>query len=236
MQAVLQEAPGEVQHVGSPVGLLGDPFQQRLLEGRKAKEEVLGLAELRGVAAEGAAGLQQVTGVEGSAAGVALVAPGPGVGAVGADALHVAVRQEARALAAVGQELVVGVNVALIQHRLEDVVGHSFVIGGVGVSEQVEGYAQLFPRLQEQGVIAVDHLGGGNSFLVGAYGDGGAVGIAAGHHQHMIAPEAVVAGEDVGRQVTARHVAQVQGAIGIGPGYSDKNALTHWASPYRPKA
>ena len=182
---------------------------------------MLGLPELRRVAAEGASGFQQVARVEGAATGVALVAPRPGVGAVGTDALHVAVGQEAHALATEGQQHIVGVDVALFKQSLEDVVSNSLMIAGMGVGEQIEGYAQLLPRLQEQGVIAVDHLGGSDSLLLRPDGYGRAVGIAAGHHKHAVSLQPVVAGEDVGRQVTSGDVAQVQGAVGIGPGYGD---------------
>ena len=84
---------------------------------------------------------------------------------------------------------------------------------------------KLFPRLQEQGVIAVDHLGGGDALLVGADGYGRAVGVAAGHHQHAVALQPVVAGEDVGGQVTAGDMAHVQRAVGVGPGNTDENAF-----------
>ena len=92
----------------------------------------------------------------------------------------------------------------------------ALVIAGVGVSEQIEGYAQLFPRLQEQGMITLHHLGRGDSLLVRADGDGSAVGVAAGHHQHAVSLKPVVAGEDVCGQVTSGHVAQVQRAVGVG--------------------
>ena len=96
------------------------------------------LAELRCVSAEGTARLQQVAGVEGAATGITLVAPGARVCAVGTVALDVAVGQEPDALAAIGQKHVVGVNVALVVQRLENVVGYGLVVLGVGVSEQVE--------------------------------------------------------------------------------------------------
>ena len=136
----------------------------------------------------------------------------------------------------VGQELVVGVNVALIQQGLEYVVGYGLVIARIGMSEQVEGYAQLFPRLQKHGMVAVHDLGWSNPFLVGADGYRGAVGVAARHHQHTVSLETVIAGKDVCGQIASSDMAQVQGAVGVGPGYGDKNALSHGANPYRPKA
>ena len=67
-------------------------------------------------------------------------------------------------------------------------------------------------------MIAFQHGVGGNALLVGADGDGRAVGVGAGHHQHLVALHPVVARENVGGQVTAGDVAHVEGAVGVGPG------------------
>ena len=60
---------------------------------------------------------------------------------------------------------------------------------------------------------------------------GRAVGVAAGYHQHAVALEPVIAGENVGGQVAPGDVAEVQRAIGVGPGDGDENALRHRANP-----
>ena len=204
---------------------------KRLLESRQAQEEVLRLPEFGSVAAQGAAGFQQVEGVQGAPAGVALVAARAGVGAVGAGTLNVAVGKKPGAYGAIGQQRSVRVDVSLVQQRLENVVGYCLVILRVCVSEKVKGYAQLFPRIQEQRVIAVDHLGRSYAFLVGPDGNGRAVGVAARYHQHAVALEPVIAGENVGGQVAPGDVAEVQRAIGVGPGDGDENALRHRANP-----
>jgi hypothetical protein len=74
--------------------------------------------------------------------------------------------------------------------------------------------------------VLVDGLRRG-LFGVGAHGDGGAVGVRAGDHEHVVAGQAVVAGIDVGRQVSADDVAHVDVGIGVGPGHGDKNILRH---------
>ena len=67
----------------------------------------------------------------------------------------------------------------------------------------------------------------GNSFLIGSDGNGGAVGIAAGDHQHFVAAHSVIAGEDVGGQIAAGDVSEMQGAVGVGPGNADEYTFRH---------
>ena len=183
------------------------------------------LPELGGGAADRTAGFHQFLGVQGPAAGVALVAPGAGVLAIGAGPLHVPVGQVADTLGAVGQQHVGGVDVALVVQRLENVVDHFLVVRGVGGGEQVEGDAQLLPGLQEHGVVAFHHFLGGDAFLVRPDGDGGAVSVAAGDHQDVVALHAVVTGEDVGAQVAAGDMTQVKWTVGVGPSHGDENTL-----------
>ena len=64
---------------------------------------MLRLAELGALPAEDAAGVDEVLGVKGASAGVALVAAGPVVVAVGAAAFDVAVGKEPAAAGTVGQ-------------------------------------------------------------------------------------------------------------------------------------
>jgi len=83
---------------------------------------------------------------------------------------------------------------------------------------------------------AVLDLGSGarfDAFLVGPHRDGRAVSVAPRHHQHPVAPEPVVAGEDVGRQVRARDVAQVQRAVGVGPCHGDEDGTSRCGHPPR---
>ncbi|MEY3073184.1 MAG: hypothetical protein RLZZ353_1380, partial [Actinomycetota bacterium] len=70
---------------------------------------------------------------------------------------------------------------------------------------------------------AVDDLAGRDALLLGAYRDGGAVAVRARHHQDPVAGDAVVAGEDVGRQVRAGEVAEMQRTVGVGPGDGDED-------------
>ena len=154
-----------------------------------------------------------------------MVAPGAGILAVGAGALDVAVGQVAVAMGAVGQHHVVGIDVALVMEGRENFVNYLLVVLGLGVGKQVEGNAQLLPRFQEHAVVAFDHFFGGNAFLVGPDGDGSAVGVAARHHEDVVALHAVIAGEDVGAQVATGDVTQVQRTVGVRPSHGDENTF-----------
>ena len=74
-------------------------------------------------------------------------------------------------------------------------------------------------------MVAVQHLLRGDAFLLGADGDGSAVGIAAGDHEDIVAPHPVVTGEDVGGKVAAGDVTHVEGPVGVGPCDPDEDAL-----------
>ena len=75
---------------------------------------------------------------------------------------------------------------------------------------------------------AVDDLDRLDALLVGAHRDRRAVGVAARDHQHVVAPAAVVAGEDVGRQVGAGDVAEVLRSVRVRPGHGHEDRT--WAT------
>ena len=102
------------------------------------------------------------------------------------------------------------------------------------MGEQVEGNPQLFPRFQKQSVIARHHLGRRNPLLVRPDGDRRAMGVAARHHQHPAAFKPVIAGEDVRRQITPGHMAQMQRPVGVRPGNGDQYAFPHIVPPKIP--
>ncbi len=71
------------------------------------------------------------------------------------------------------------------------------------------------------------HLVWRRPFRLGADGHGSAVLVAAGDHEHLVPLGAVVAGEDVGREVGADDLARVQGAVGVWPGHADEDLFGH---------
>ena len=80
------------------------------------------------------------------------------------------------------------------------------------------------PVAQELRVELVDDLLRRAALVVGADGDRRAVLVAAGHHQHVVARHAVIAREDVGRQIRAGDVAEVQRAVRVRPRDGDEDA------------
>ena len=73
----------------------------------------------------------------------------------------------------------------------------------------------------------VGDLAGRAALLLGAHRDRRAVDVGAGHHQHVVAGHAVVAGEDVRRQVRAGDLANVERAVSVRPGDSKKDTFRH---------
>ena len=188
--------------------------------------------KLRPAAAQNAPGFPQFLRVKGTAALVALIPPGPVISAMGTNALYIAVGQETPAAAAIGQQHIVGVDIALFPQRSKNVVNHPPMIFGVGMGEQVKADAQPFPSLQKLGVIAFHHGRRTDALLVGPDGNGRAVGIAARHHQHLIAAHPVVAGKNIRRQITPGQMPQMQRPVGIRPSHADKNSLGQGAIPF----
>ena len=76
--------------------------------------------------------------------------------------------------------------------------------------------AQPLEGVQERGVVALKHLLRGDALLLGADGDGRAVGIAPGDHQHLVPPQPMVPGEDIRREVGSRDMAQVSCSTSYG--------------------
>ncbi len=141
--AAFQLPESEVERVGPPMLLaLPHPGQQRLVELLQVKEEVLCLPHFDvGAAADLAAWLAQLGGVQRVAAVIALVAPRPVVAAKGANAFHVAVGQPPLAIQAEGLPHRVAVDVAIPQQCEEHVVRRRPVVLRVRLGEEVEGEA-----------------------------------------------------------------------------------------------
>ena len=227
LQAAFEVAYGKVLDVGTPVGLRANPVQQLVLERGELEEEVLGLLEDGGVAAEAAADVDELLGVEGASAVVALVAAGSVEIAVGTGALDVAVGEEATVGLAVGLEHRLGVEVAVLIEAGEDVLGDLGVVLGVRGGEQIEADAEPFPAVEELGVVVLEHLLGADAAILGFEGHGGAVRVAAGDHEDVVALHPVVSGEDVGRNVRASGLADVYGAVGVRPSHGNEDAFGH---------
>jgi hypothetical protein len=95
------------------------------------------------------------------------------------------------------------------------------------VREQVVADADLLLGEQEALVIVLEDLARRDSTLIGFYRDGCAVTVRAGDHQDVIPGQPVIARKDVRRQIGAGQMADVQIAVGIGPGNGHMNVLGH---------
>ena len=204
-----------------------DPLEELFLEGAQAQKEVLSLPDDRTVPAQLAGHVDELVGVQGAAAVVALVAPRAVERAVGALALHVAVGQEPVLDLAEGLHHRVLLDVALVVEGQEHVLGDFGVVVGVGGREEVEVYAQALPIVEELGLVLLEHLLWADAAVLGGQRHGRAVGVAPGDHEDIVALESVVAGEDVGREVAACDLSEVYGPVGVWPRYSYENALGH---------
>ena len=169
----------------------------------------------------------EVDGVEDGAAVVALVAAGVVEAAARAGPADVAVGEEAVEVGRIGDlHRVLIDEVALVQGA-PDVVGDLAVVVGHSGGEEVEGDAEALPGVEKGGVVPLDDVARGHALGVGAHGDGGTVGIAAGDHEYVVAAHTVVAGEDVGREIGACQVSEMRRAVRIGPCDADEDAFRH---------
>ena len=96
---------------------------------------------------------------------------------------------------------------------------------GVGVGEEVVANAELLLRAQEAPVIVLEDGFCGQAAPVGLDRDGRAMRIRAGDHEHVVAAQAMIAREDVRRQIDAGQMAHVQVAVGVGPGDGNMDVL-----------
>ena len=186
-----------------------DPFDEPVLKGAQLEEVVFRPAYLRRSAADPALQVQKVGGIEGLAAGIALVASGPGVAAIGTRTFHVAVGEVAVAAGAVGEHHPIFIDVLLGKKVQEDFLHHFLVVRSPCGGEEVEGDAHSVPGLEEEGLELVHDLLGGHAFFLGAEGYWGAMLVAARDHQDLVALGAMVPGKDIGGEIGPGQVAQV---------------------------
>ena len=118
---------------------------------------------------------------------------------IGTDPLHIAVGQETLAFRAISLQHLILVDVPLIEQCQKHIVSSLSMIGSVGSGKKIEGDAQSPPAIHEVPVIFVCHLLRRSRFLFGTNRDRRPVLVATRNHQHIIAFQAMIAGEDIGR-------------------------------------
>ncbi len=148
---------------------------------------MLGLPGDRGGAGEPAPRPDQLVGVEGPPAVVALVTPRRVVPAMGASPFDVTVGEEPLGLGVVELDARLRGDVAALPQRAEDVPGDLTVVLGHGGREEVERDPQTLPVAKDFGVVSVDDFPRCGALLVGFDRYRGAVGVGAGHHEHPVA-------------------------------------------------
>ena len=136
--------------------LLGvEPVRERRGERGQVEEELLALDELRRLAVDPAARLDEVDGVELVAAVVALVAAGRAVPADRAGALDVAVGQRAAGGRADGAELRLREDVAVGEQPPEQLLHDGVVVLRGGAGEQVVGQPELLQVARDDPAVLV---------------------------------------------------------------------------------
>jgi hypothetical protein len=121
---------------------------------------------------------------------------------VGAFAFQVTIGKIAITLRTIGRRHGIFKYVSLVPEREKDIMNHLGMVRSVGGGEKIEGNAHLPPGFQESLVIPGCYLLRTDSLPFGADGYGGAVHIAAGDHQDMVALQTMVAGEDVSGEIS----------------------------------
>ena len=179
---------------------------------------MLGLDELRRLAVDLRARVDQVGRVELVAAVVALVAARLAVPADRAGALDVAVRQGAAGRRRDGAERRLLDHVAVVVDAAEQLLHDVVVVAGRGPGEEVVGQPEVDEVVDDDGVVLVGQLARGHALAVGRDQDRRAVLVGARDHEHVVARHPHVAAEHVGGHAETGHVADVARAVGVRPG------------------
>ena len=107
---------------------------------------------------------------------------------------------------------------AFIVELAEEVGSRLVVYFRRSTSIDVERDAELLERVADQRMVAVYHVLGCTAFLLGTDGDGHTVLVASADEDDVLLLEAQVAHVDVGGDVDAGQVTDVDRAVGIGQG------------------
>ncbi len=188
---------------------------------------MLGLGEDRCLAVDLGPRVDQVDGIELVAAVVALVAARSVVPADRAGSLDVPVGQGAAGRRRDGRHRRLGHQVAVAVHGAEHFLDHGVVVAGGGAGEQVVGQPETLQVLHDDAVVPVGEFARGDALGVRLHQDRGAVLVRPGHHQDVVPRHPLVAGEDVGGDAEPGHVADVAGAVGVGPGHRGEDGRAH---------
>ena len=126
-----------------------------------------------------------------------------------------------------GRHRRLGHQVAVAVHGAEQLLHHGVVIPGGRPREQVVGQPEALQVLHDHPVVPVGELARGDPLGVGLHQDRRAVLVRPRDHQNVVPRHPLVAGEDVGGYAESGHVADVAGAVGIGPCHRGEDGGAH---------
>ena len=211
------------RHVGLPVLLGLEPRLEPGLERAERREPVRRLAGLGRRVAQGALRLDQLERAQRGATLLALIAVGVRVLAVRAGAHHEAIGEEHLRLRIV--ELRLRLDDEVAGDLPEEVLARLVVDRRAGAAVVIEAHPDRGEVPLGHRVVLVDDLLGRDAERHRELHDRGAVLVRAADEDDVAALEAVVADEDVGGQVRAREVAEVDRAVRVGQRRRDQDAL-----------
>ena len=91
------------------------------------------------------------------------------------------------------------------------------MVAGGRAGEQVVGQAEGHEVLDDEAVVLIRKFASAHARAVGGHQDRRAVLVGAGHHEHVVPGHSHVPGENVGGDTESRYVANMTGAVGVGP-------------------
>ena len=144
-----------------------------------------------------------------------------------AGAFNVAVGQRAAGAGTEGTHGDFLNDVTLFVEGLEQILGDSVVIPRCGAAKKIVAEPKIVQVVTDHGVVPVRQFLRRHSFLVRLHGDGGSMFVGAAHHQHIIAGQAVIAGEDIAGHAKSGDMSDMPGTVGIRPRNRNENFLGH---------
>ena len=125
---------------------------------------------------------------------------------------------------------------ALLPQRPEQVADDPVVVQGGRAREEVVREPEAAEVLADDGVVAVDELTRRHALAIGGDHDRRAVLVRPGHHQHVVAAQAVIAREHIGRDSEPGHMPDVAWAVRVRPRHRDEDLPggRHRRSSYEP--
>src|SRR5438874_1322720 len=102
-------------------------------------------------------------------------------------------------------------------------------------SEEIEADAELPPGLQELGVEMVRDLARRAMLLLGPHRDRGSMLVGPRNHENVVAEQPIEAGENIGGQIRAGDLPDVQRAVRVRPRDANQHLFWHSGPPWKAK-